>query len=171
MLLFAYLCFLSLALAATLVCLAVCWPNGRRFSRKNGSLAQLTSREEVGNLEVAHSAGDEPCIDALPQARPQDPLTEFKLDIHRARSTARRVFPTFTDAHRRAALIECAGLASELLSEIDDDEMVVLGQHLLDRDDSFKALMDPKSVPLLCGNAPKTGRYRPAQFSYLEAAE
>ena len=172
MLLFAYLCFLSLMLAATLVCLAVCWPKGRRIAQGKGIVRQLTSSSD--KFLAAKSAsttanGLTATTDAAVNER--DPLTEFKLDIHRVRSTARRVFPTFTDAHRRAALIECAGLASELLSEIDDDEMVVLGQQLLERDDSFYALMDPKSVPLLRSPNSTTERHRLTQFSYLEAAE
>ena len=61
-----------------------------------------------------------------------DPLTEFKLDTHRVRSTARGVFPTLSDAHRKAASIECTSLGSELLSGNDNDEMVVLGQQLLE---------------------------------------
>ena len=171
MLLFAYLCFLSLMLAATLVCLTVRWPRGRGVAGGTGSVLPFTNGEKLWQAKSGS-----PTLHRLTAANAQavnerDPLTEFKLDIHRVRSTARRVFPTLIDAHRKAALIECAGLASELLSGIDDDEMVALGQRLLERDDNFDALMDPKSVPLLHSTSLKPERNRPAPFSYLEAAE
>lgn len=143
-------------------------PHGRKRSLNTSS----------HGLSAVKSAGTSAAIttelNTIGRSEPVGPshlARAFRHHLLSARGAARAALPAMRPEQRALMLMDCAGLASEVLSEVDDDELAVIGQQLLTNDDRFMEMLNPKSVSLDdLANPSKTISPRPVT-SYLEAAE